>query len=317
MKTNQSTALQLDFFETLPAKPYCTNELGVTYIRPKATAVHKKYIQVNRPSTDFYLVFDLDYEYSALAWADLNLPPPAWTSKNPLNGHCHLAYALDSGVCTSSRARLAPLKYLAAIQSAYTQILKADRSYARLLTKNPLHDAWQTTWWTDEKYTLDYLADFVDLRGHPLKGKESHGLGRNCELFERVSNWAYRAIREYWAPDYESKWQEAVLSHTEALNSQFVVPLPYSEVKSISKSIANFVSRNFSPERFRESQAKKGAKGGKISRGGGRPTKSTLSKVEREQLIIEKKAQGLSNRAIAEDLNISASTVSLVIRHSK
>ena len=317
------------FIESLPTKPYCTDELGVTDIRPKITAINKKYIQVNPPSIVLYLVFDLDYEYSALAWSDQNLPAPAWTAKNPINGHSHLGYALSVGVCTSSMARLAPLKYLAAIQSAYTEKLKADRSYARLLTKNPLHDAWQTTWWTDEKYTLDYLADFVDLTGHPLRGKESHGLGRNCELFENVAHWAYKEVREYWSPDYKSKWQDAVVSHTEALNAQFIEPLPYSEVKSISKSIANFVIRHFSPEKFRESQSIKGRKGGlagspenkakagRISKGGGRPSKSGFSREERESLVLEKKAQGLSNRAIADDLSISSSTVSLILRNSK
>ena len=333
MKTNQLNLFKSDFIESLPTKPYCTDELGVTFIRPKITAINKKYIQVNRPSTDLYLVFDLDYEYSALAWSDLNLPAPAWAAKNPINGHSHLGYALSVGVCTSSMARLAPLKYLAAIQSAYTEILKADRSYARLLTKNPLHEAWQTTWWTDEKYTLDYLADFVDLTGHPLRGKESYGLGRNCELFENVAHWAYKEVREYWSPDYKSKWQDAVVSHTEALNTQFIEPLPYSEVKSISKSIANFVIRHFSPEKFRESQSIKGRKGGlagsiknkvkagalggAMSKGGGRPSKSGFSREERESLVLEKKSQGLSNRAIADDLNISSSTVSLIIRNSK
>ncbi|MCD9489180.1 RepA protein, partial [Photobacterium iliopiscarium] len=234
-------------------------------------------------------------EYSALAWSDLNLPAPAWAAKNPINGHSHLGYALSVGVCTSSMARLAPLKYLAAIQSAYTEILKADRSYARLLTKNPLHDAWQTTWWTDEKYTLDYLADFVDLTGHPLRGKESHGLGRNCELFENVAHWAYKEVREYWSPDYKSKWQEAVVSHTEALNAQFIEPLPYSEVKSISKSIANFVIRHFSPEKFRESQAIKGRKGGQKSKGGGRPVGTV-------------KPKSLSQTKPWEELGISRAT---------
>ena len=318
-----------DFMKVLPKKPYCTNILGVTNIRPKRTAIDKKYIQVNQPSIDYYLVFDLDYEYSALAWSEMNLPAPTWVSKNPVNGHCHIVYALSAGVCTSSMARRAPLKYLAAIQSAYTEKLKADRSYARLLTKNPLHDAWQTTWWTDEKYTLDYLADFVDLTGHPLRGKESHGLGRNCELFENVAHWAYKEVRQYWSPEYNSKWQNAVVSYTEALNAQFIVPLPYSEVKSISKSIANFVIRHFSPEKFRESQAIKGRKGGlagsienkvkagalggSLSKGGGRP----LS--QNQQLltaIVNKKAQGLSNRGIAEDLNISTSTVSKYLKLS-
>jgi hypothetical protein len=57
----------------------------------------------------------------------------------------------------------------------------------------------------------------------------------------------------------------------EAINSQFKVPLPVSEVKAIAKSIANWTYREFTPEKFRQSQAKKGAKGGKASKGGGRP----------------------------------------------
>ena len=60
------------------------------------------------------------------------------------------------------------------------------------------------------------------------------------------------------------------MSRTEGLNTKFIVPLPYSEVKSISKSIANYVIRHFSPEKFRESQAIKGRKGGLI--GGKRGT---------------------------------------------
>nr|WP_269781146.1 primase C-terminal domain-containing protein [Photobacterium carnosum] len=126
------------------------------------------------------------------------------------------------------------------------------------------------------------------MTGHPLKGKECHGVGRNCELFDNVADWAYSEVRKYWEPNYEHQWKEAVLSRTEGLNTQFIVPLPYSEVKSISKSIANYVMRHFSPEKFRESQAIKGRKGGlagsiedkikagvlggAISKGGGRPS---------------------------------------------
>jgi hypothetical protein len=126
------------------------------------------------------------------------------------------------------------------------------------------------------------------LTGHPLKGKECHGVGRNCELFDNVADWAYSEVRKYWEPNYEWQWKEAVLSRTGDLNGQFIVPLPYSEVKSISKSIANYVMRHFSPEKFRESQAIKGRKGGlagsiedkikagvlggAISKGGGRPS---------------------------------------------
>ena len=76
--------------------------------------------------------------------------------------------------------------------------------------------------------------------------------------------------------------------YLKALNAQFITPLPLSEVKAIAKSIANWTFKHFTPSKFRESQAKKGAKGGKAgsledkvkagliggtaSKGGGRPS---------------------------------------------
>ena len=278
MKAKRSDAFQLDLIETLPYKPYCTDELGVTYIRPKNTAINKKYLQVNQPKLVTYLIFDIDRQGAVLAWYDNDLPPPYWSTKTPENAHGHLSYRLKVSVCTSDMAHLEPMKYLAAIESAMTEKLQADRGFVGLLTKNPLHSHWQTEIWTEHEYTLDELADYLDLKGHPKKGIESSGLGRNCELFESTRKWAYRAIREYWAPSYKRNWNNAVYDHVEALNGQFMVPLPVSEVKSISKSIANWTYQHFTPQAFRASQARKGTKGGKIggkiSKGGGRPTGS-------------------------------------------
>jgi hypothetical protein len=266
LKSPQSNALQLDLFETLPNKPYCTDELGVTYIRPKSSAIKKKYLQVNQPKLVTYLVFDIDRQGGVLSWYDNDLPAPYWTSKNPENGHAHIAYRLKVPFCTSDIAHSEPIRYAAAIQSAMTERLKADRGFAGLLTKNPLHSHWQNEFWTEYEYTLDELADYLDLKGHPLRGSEISGLGRNCELFDNTRQWAYRAIREYWAPNYKRKWNAAVYDKVESTNSQFNVPLPMSEVKAIAKSIANWTYREFTPEKFRQSQAKKGAKGGKASK---------------------------------------------------
>ncbi|MBY5949284.1 replication initiation protein [Photobacterium rosenbergii] len=296
------------------------------YIRPKKTAVKRKYLQVNRPSMVSYLVFDLDDRSHVLAWYDENLPAPYWTSKNPENGHGHIAYRLKIPFCTSDIAKIEPIKYAAAIQSAMTERLKADRSFARLVTKNPVHPYWQNEFWTEYEYTLDELADYLDLRGHPLRGIEATGLGRNCELFESVRKWAYKAIREYWAPNYKRVWNNAVYERVESLNGQFTQPLPVSEVKSISKSIANWTYKYFTPEGFRNSQAVKGSKGGKagsvdskakagrLSKGGGRPKSHDA---ELLTLITSLKAKGYSNRVIAEDLNVSPSTVSKYLKISK
>ncbi|MEZ9546520.1 MULTISPECIES: replication initiation protein [Vibrio] len=180
MKAEQSNALQLDLIETLPHKPYCTDELGVTHIRPKNTAIKKKYLQVNQPELVTYLIFDIDRQGGVLAWYDSDLPTPYWTS---------------------DIAHSEPIRYAAAIESAMIERLKADRGFAGLLTKNPLHPHWQNEFWTEHEYTLDELADYLDLKGYPLRGSEVSGLGRNCELFDSVRQWSYKAIREFWAPN--------------------------------------------------------------------------------------------------------------------
>ena len=139
--------------------------------------------------------------------------------------------------------------------------LQADRGFAGLITKNPLHPHWQNTVWTEYAYELDELADYLNLKGHPKrKGIESTGLGRNCALFEITRKWAYSAIREYWQPNYKPKWFKAVYEHVAELNIQFTEPLPYSEVRSIAKSIAKWTYLHFTPAGFSDSQAKKGSK---------------------------------------------------------
>ena len=55
------------------------------------------------------------------------------------------------------------------------------------ITKNPLHPHWRTEVWTQEKYELDYLAEFVELCALTKTEKENW-LGRNCTLFDTVTS---------------------------------------------------------------------------------------------------------------------------------
>ena len=64
---------------------------------------------------------------------------------------------------------------------------------------------------------------------------------------------------------------------------------------------------NSAQQDFSAWQARQGAKGGKVSKGGGRPkgtSNSGLTKPELLGKIQEMKIQGYSNRMIAEDLRI-------------
>ncbi|PSU45187.1 hypothetical protein C9J12_23565 [Photobacterium frigidiphilum] len=95
-------------------------------------------------------------------------------------------------------------------------------------------------------------------------------MGRNSDTFDNVRHWAYKAIREYWRPDYGSSWEYAVLARCETIKMGYDTPMQYSEVKSIARSIAKWTMRHFTLAKFSESQARKGVKGGKCSKGGGR-----------------------------------------------
>ena len=194
---------------------------GYMLIRSKAIAVKKPYIQVNSPVTTIYFVFDDDKNDAALSWFDSNLPAPYWTTQNPENGHAHICYKLEIPLHTSEFSSIKAIKYAQAVYYAYALKLGADLSYSQLITKNPLHPQHRTTHWTKQAYSLDYLADFVDLPKKLPKKLEVVGLGRNVTMFEKGRRWAYTAIRDYMHHHSSSVWEHAVKTHLEAINSTF------------------------------------------------------------------------------------------------
>lgn len=292
---------QLDLFANLPHRPYCMDDKpSYMLIRSKAIAIKKPYIQVNPPLTTIYFVFDDDKDDAALSWFDANLPQPLWTTQNPLNGHCHHCYKLQIPVSTSELASIKAIKFAQSIYYAYALKLGADLAYSQLITKNPIHPQWRTTFWTDRAYTLDYLADFVDLPKRIPKKLEQVGLGRNVTLFEKGRHWSYSAVRDYLHHHSSSAWEKAVLSHLEKLNEGFEPPLPYVEVKATAKSISRWVWKRFSYGEFSEIQAKRGAKGGKA--------KGKAYAEKREQ-AAQLKADGVNNTQIAKRLGVTRMTI--------
>ena len=292
---------QLDLFDSLPNRPYCMDDKpSYMLIRSKAIAIKKPYIQVNPPLTTIYFVFDDDKGDAALSWFDADLPTPLWTTQNPENGHCHHCYKLQIPISTSEMASVKAIKYAQAVYYAYALKLGADLAYSQLITKNPLHPQWRTTFWTDRAYTLDYLADFVDLPKRIPKKLEQVGLGRNVTMFEKGRHWAYSAVRDYLHHHSSSAWEKAVLSHLENINEGFEPPLPYVEIKATAKSIARWVWKRFSYGDFSEIQAKRGAKGGKAK---------GKAYADKRQQAAQLKADGMNNTQIAKQLEVSRMTV--------
>jgi hypothetical protein len=292
----------LDLFnDRLPNKPYFSDDLhfGVR-IAGKERAILAKYIQFNQPHAMFWLGFDVDRLGAAIDWSDRNAPAPTLTITNPENGHAHLLYALKTSIRTAPDGKMKPLKYAAAVENALRKKLEADVGYSGLICKNPNHGYWKIAVWQPELYTLDWLADSLDLNA--ANEKEiiaDYGLGRNCTLFDKIRKWAYRAIRQGW-PEYD-QWLQACYERGRAYNLQFPTPLDDAEVMGIAKSIAKWTVHHFSKESFddyvkrthsSEIQSVRGRVGGKISSGGGR--KKSLSSQESESPWVN---LGISRRA--------------------
>jgi len=99
--------------------------------------------------------------------------------------------------------------------------------------------------------------------------------------------------------------------------------LPAREVGYVAKSVAEFVYYRYTgagsvltPE-LRAIKAEQGRKGGKRSKGGGRPTGTNRTNWELWEAIQRMKAAGYPHSTIAADLNISGSTVSKYAKISK
>jgi hypothetical protein len=289
----------------LPDKPYYADILakGLRIAR-KETALKHKYIQFNDAAFYRFLVFDIDKPRAALAWENANLTAPNTVVINPKNTHAHLFYYLKDPICKTDNARLKPVSYLKAIYQAYALKLQADTAYVGLIAKNPLNPAWQTWYIHNNLYSLFELADYVKLQKIITKKALSEDfIGRNDGLFNTIRIWAYKARYNY--KNY-SDFAAAVYTYTNSLNQLFTMPLKINEIKSITKSIANFVWKHFTEEsrhnliqktHTSELQAKRGIKSG-IARYVKNENKRAAARLLR--------AQGKSYREIAEELNISS-----------
>ncbi len=266
-----------------PYRPYCSDDLSAGLrIRSLKQAIACRYMQHNAPAQVWTIVMDVDRrvcdpESLSYCWEEKGTdgPVPNAMAINRENGHGHLYYFLAAGVTRTQAGRDAPLRFLAAVEHGLCDKLGADPRYVGLVSKNPAHADWLVHEFHDQLWTLGELADYLDLnpanasRYVPATPEEAFQDGRNVYLFHTARPWSYRAIRDYWAPDGLSRWQEAVIGHVGSLNVQFPEPLGISEVRAIAKSIARWTWRHLTPTSWQkyvekthnsESQARRGRK---------------------------------------------------------
>jgi hypothetical protein len=229
----------------VPARPYCSDDprrYGVR-IRPRVHALGKNYVQPNHPLLTKYLAFDVDQDGAAFAAEDAGLPVPTFTIINSKSAHAHLIYELKNPVRRGYSDKAD--RYMAAVCGGLGRRLGADQSYRGLLVQNPVSDRWNTLA-TDATYDLGDLAEAIPptmlrplerrLAEHP----DEVAIGRNVDLFNRTRLIAYRLVHTFGAKE---EFAGRILNLCAELN-QYSPPLPFTEVRSISRSITRWTWAN-------------------------------------------------------------------------
>ncbi len=253
---------QLELFKhRLPKKPHCGNYLkfGLT-IREAQQAIKRKYIQPNKPWCLAWMPNDVDRDGAAHDWKWIDsCPAPNIVVENRENGHAHLFYGLEIPVSTYDRNGTKAARYAAAVQFALMKKLRADPGYTAYTAKNPLHDFWQVTVHQQYLYSLDWLADYLDLETFDARKRApDYGIGRNCTLFSIVRKYAYKAVKDYWndrrngkAAFYDDLQIKAYQTNIIEFSDN---GLYRQEIDHVIKSVCNWTWRNFTPEDFAEIQ---------------------------------------------------------------
>lgn len=307
----------LDLFrEYLPRKPYYTDDFTFGLRIAKAErAARGLYIQPNGPAQLRWLLYDVDRPGAAMDWSDLNAPPPSVVAQNLKNGHAHLLYLLEEPVCKSPNGRPDPLRYAAAVDCALRVKLDADAGYAGVVCKNPLRDdVWGVNGWELNPYTLGDLDSWLDLDAYKDRRRRmpDYGLGRNCNLFNSLRMWAYKAIRQGW-PDL-NQWETACYHRAIGYNRQFSEPLPESEVKHTARSVARWTHRHLSEAGFAAYVERTHAPEIQAQRGARKGAKRRAELLPRVEALA---AEGKSQREIARALEIDHKTVGNWLKRGK
>ena len=302
------------FLGRLPRTLRCTKPSGVfahgLEIRRTGTALGRPHIQVNAPWARSFLVFDVDRPDAERRWRDAGLPPPWWNSINPANGHGHTCWALDAPVLLGDHDRQHPMRYLCAVESALRERIGGDPSYGGLVTKNPTHSRWRTLRGGRPMTLGELAAHLPDLNKHaarrPVRKADLTGVGRNCDTFDVVRVYAYRAVRGFWGErggfvHFQADLHRKAMDYT---GQEHRTPLDHRECHHLARSVAQWTWGRFTPKTWAARQAALGRRSGASRRD---------ANAERDAEIARLARDGLSQRKLAAMFGLSRGGVVRVL----
>ncbi len=286
-----------------PRRPLATDDLSRgCWRQSRGDALARRYLEHSPKALLSMLVIDVDHDDTVLRalTRPMTHPMPSWIAESP-TGRGHVGWVLKTPVVRTDAARLEPMRFAAKVEEGLRRSLDGDVGYAGLLTKNPVHDDWVTTWGTGHPYELGELAKGLGElmpRTLPRRMVDASGFSRNCALFNRLRMWAYRARRRY---SDRLEWEEVVAAFAANVNPEFAVPLPAAEVAQTAQSVARWVwRRSFDEAGFRAVQAQRGSNGGKKGGAKGGRANTPAQQEARRRTVI--KAQDARRKVTAAQM---------------
>lgn len=92
----------------------------------------------------------------------------------------------------------------------------------------------------------------------PEPARETSGLGRNCDLFDRLRYFAYRKVLKFKkSGGLAEAWRARLFSVASGMNGDFARPLSDLEVRGIAKSVAKWTWLHFTQAAFSALQSKR------------------------------------------------------------
>ena len=201
-----------------------------------------------------------------------------------------VGYFLGRPVHRGESARAKPLSYLGRVSEFYRHALEADPCFVGVLSSNPVHGDYSTTYPRSQAYGLPELAAAIP-RGWRVPRVATTAEGRNCSLFHALCR---RGLKD---TDRELEG----IAHS--LNGSLGLPLPDGEVLGVIRSVLRYRARWLAQGHTRAWLARQAARG----RAGGKRSGAIKRAAVRERDLqaVLALSNGLSQREAATALGVS------------
>jgi Primase C terminal 1 (PriCT-1)./Replicase family. len=230
--------------ETLPQYIKCLPEKGKPAIwLPQKHALAVERIKIYQNDRHFLMAdYDSNQANGTTDHTHYDIEPNI-ICYNPANDNHQAFWRLEDPVyCQPSAQMSKPYLLLKAIERAFDDKYGLDKHFARYICRNALHAAVDTDWRHNKGYSLNELAEVVNLNTARIKkgNKAVKGKGRNCTVFDDLRFWAYNQDKKQFT---YPQWQQRCYTQAVAYNA-FEDPLPPEELIGIANSVARFTYNN-------------------------------------------------------------------------